>query len=169
MDAISPFVFQKTRVVWARKHVQISGKYTEKYDFLKVIRSCKMMDIPVITIGQLIDQEYYNKCFNENHGSILLNCDKKDVNDFYNFTKVYICNVPEIDVGMIEAMKCGCRILCSSDNELANTFTEEGFLVYNHYDHQDFEEKLWDTYNNPRTIQQNKSWWDIDWSSKIYL
>ena len=169
MNAISPQIFRKKRVVWARQHVHVNGDYTEYYGFLKAIRTCKMLDIPIITVGNNENQAYYRQCFEEGWGAILKQQSKSMLNDLYNLSKIYVCNTSHAHPGMMDAMKCGCYILCSSRNEMAHSFPREGFWVYDHDNHQDFEEKLWDAYNQPRMIQQNVSWWDIDWAAKIHL
>ena len=169
MNAISPQIFRKKRVVWARQHVHVNGSYTEHYGFLKVIRACKMMDVPVIAVGTHVDQSYYRQCFDEGWGAVLKGQQKTILNELYGLSKIFICNVSHAHLGMMEAMKCGCYILCSDRNEMAHSFPREGFWVYEHDNQQDFEEKLWDAYYQPRMIQQNMSWWDINWSVKIHL
>lgn len=169
MKAISPQIFRKKRVVWARKHVLVSGDYTEHCGFLKVVRTCKMMDIPALTVGKNIDQAYYRQCFDEGWGATLKEQPKSMLNELYSLSKICVCNTSHVDLGMMEAMKCGCYILCSSRNEMASSFTRDGFWVYDHDSQQNFEEKLWDAYHQTRMVQQNMSWWDIDWSAKIHL
>ncbi len=167
MNAISRQIFQKTRVVWSRQHVHVNGAYTTPYGFLKVIRACKMLDIPVIVVGSHTDR--YQQCFDEGWGAILKSQSKTMLNELYNLSKIYVCIVSHVSLGMMEAMKCGCYILCSSRNEMADHFTKDGFWVYDHDNQQDFEEKLWDDYHQPRMTQHYTSWWDVDWSAKIYL
>ena len=183
MNAIDPLIFHKTRVVWARKHVYINGEYSEDHGFLNVIQSCKMMDIPVITTGDVVDQEYFKSCFDEGWGATLKKQTVRTRNDFYSLAKIYVCNIsheeasiserlydsPRDNLNMVEAMKCGCLILCSSLNKMAYSFPRDGFWVYDHHDLHDFEEKLWYAYRQDRMVQENTSWWEIDWSSKIYL
>ena len=169
MNAISPQIFRKKRVVWARQHIHVNGSYVEHYGFLRVIRTCKMMDFPVITMGDNADSAYFRRCFDEGWGATLKVQPKSLLNDLYAISKIFVCHTSHVHLGMMEAMKCGCYILCSSRNEMARSFPREGFWVYDHDDQQDFEEKLWDAYHQPRMIQQNMSWWDIDWSSKIYI
>jgi hypothetical protein len=128
-----------------------------------------MLDIPAFTIGEKTDQAYYRQCFDEGWGATLGLQPKNSLNNLLNLSKIYVCNASHVSFAMMEAMKCGCYILCSSRNEMAGRFKKDGFWVYDHDDQRDFEEKLWDACRQTRMVQKNKSWWDIDHNLKIII
>jgi|TARA_Y100000034_G_C6690525_1_gene304042 hypothetical protein len=167
VEVVSSQIFEKLKPVRARKHVHINGNYESTSGFLRVIKACKMLTIPVLIAGNVIDHEYYQRCFSEGGGAILRQRSTSERNDLYNLSKIYVCNQPILDLSMMEAMKCGCYILCSSLNPMSGEYKEDGFWVYEHHDQRDFEEKIMDAYYSEFS-QQNTSWWAIDHEIKIY-
>ncbi len=151
--------FQNTKPLDLRKKVHINGWHNNNKGQVEVIKACKELELPVITVGRSSSEAYSNYCKSFNYGEILNALSKRDLNKVYNESRVYVnaSLYENHSASVCEAIACGCRIV-SSSNHLANReYDKPGYYVYKWGDFDDLKAKILEAYHSTED-QKNEYW-----------
>lgn len=127
------------------------GRISPRKNQLSLIKACSHLGIPLVLIGYVKNQKYFNACKAEGKMLYLGTMDSYGVYNAYRFAKVHA--LPSFletpGIASLEASVCGCNIVTTQEGSAREYFKDMAFYC-NPYSSESIEEAVYKAWKKPK-------------------